>query len=187
MTNGEPALSSKLCLGFIVGVMLFDPAVSLAMPHLTSGRSFAILAPQPTPDDLKSLLLLFPEDQEVQQAIKKLVKKKLAIHEDSLEDAAFEILATNWLGRIVFFMVHVIVCVGTWFAIAEFLAAQRLRDTASTQTQHDVTVSLQGIAVKSSLHGMALLSIAFAFYLLYLKYVHPVVVLSNQSDSGSLG
>lgn len=151
------------------------------------GRQFSTIARDPDVSELKSLLELFPDDAELQQALKQFALAKLTSYEGAVQDRTFELRATNWAGRLIFLVVHVIIAVGTWFAIAEFRAAQRIRETAKTDPPNEVTVSLEGIAIKSTLQGMALLTIAFGFYLVYLKYVHPVVVITSDVGSPPLG
>jgi hypothetical protein len=65
-----------------------------------------------------------------------------------------------------------------WAIIAasiEFIRAQRVR-TAAAEIQ-ELRVSLEGLALKTSLHGTLLLVIAMCFYYLFLKFVYPITVV----------
>jgi hypothetical protein len=65
-----------------------------------------------------------------------------------------------------------------WAVVAasvEFIRAQKVR-TAAGEMQ-ELRVSLEGLALKTSMHGTLLLVIAMSFYYLFLKFVYPVTVV----------
>lgn len=66
----------------------------------------------------------------------------------------------------------------------QHLRRSNLAGASAAQTAHfaeppgssetEFKLSLEGIALKTALHGLAILAIALAFYFLYLKFVYPI-------------
>jgi len=79
---------------------------------------------------------------------------------------------TNWISRGIFVVVHGILAFARWAARREFREAHRMR--ARNREQHERNVSLEGIALKTSLQGILLLGFASGFDFLYLKFVYPI-------------
>lgn len=100
---------------------------------------------------------------------------------------------------VVFFFAHLLLIAGLAAAWSEFASAAALRRAAQTQpattpraeTQpqpgagsqpspervdpiHELQLGLQGVALKTSLHGLLILLVAMGFYFLYLKFVYPI-------------
>ena len=101
---------------------------------------------------------------------------------------------TNWISRFIFVVIHVVLFLGLWAAMKEFIDAGRTRKSApapittaltdekaqaAQAKQNEVTISLQGIALKTSLHGFLILAAAIGFYFLYLKFVYPITVIGG--------
>jgi len=76
---------------------------------------------------------------------------------------------------VVFVSAHIVLLLGLIAAATEFLRARKTRKDADKQT--DLNVSLQGIALKTSLHGTILLALSISFYFLYLKFVYPITAI----------
>jgi hypothetical protein len=73
---------------------------------------------------------------------------------------------------VIFYVVHFILLCAVAFSILEIISAGYLRK--KIREKQEIEINLEGIAMKTSMIGLLLLSIAFAFYLLYLKFVYPV-------------
>ncbi|HEX2837534.1 MAG TPA: hypothetical protein VHN77_05355 [Phycisphaerales bacterium] len=87
-----------------------------------------------------------------------------------------ELFYTNWIGRIVFLVAHGVLALGLWMAAHEFRAAQAGRRKAEDQAQ-EIKLSLEGIALKTALHGVVIMAFAMGFYFLYLKFVYPITTV----------
>ncbi|MHC4401002.1 MAG: hypothetical protein ACYTG0_15100 [Planctomycetota bacterium] len=94
------------------------------------------------------------------------------------------------MSYLVFFVVHALLGLAVWCASREFLHASKMRrspakgksgkenENRAPEVQ-EITVSLEGIALKTSFHGTLLLVIALAFYYLFLQFVYPVSVVGQ--------
>ena len=69
--------------------------------------------------------------------------------------------------------IHIVFAVGLWAATKEILHAGKTRKRSSEQ--HELMISLEGIALKTSLHGTILLVLSIVLYFLFLKFVYPIV------------
>ena len=97
-----------------------------------------------------------------------------------------------------FLVAHAILTVGLWAAVRGFLHAAETRKEAPAPpdpaavaaatpaeaarlalAEQEIRVSLEGIALKTTLHGVVLLAMAIGFYFLYLKFVYPVTVVGS--------
>lgn len=76
---------------------------------------------------------------------------------------------------VVFWAAQVLLLWAIIAASIEFVRAQRVR-TAAAEIQ-ELRVSLEGLALKTSMHGTFLLVIAMSFYYLFLKFVYPITVV----------
>lgn len=47
----------------------------------------------------------------------------------------------------------------------------------------ELELGLEKMALKTSLHGLLLLAVSFGFYFMYLKFVHPIVVVGSGTTS----
>jgi hypothetical protein len=96
-----------------------------------------------------------------------------------LNDVRFVINATNVLGFVIFLVVHGLLAIAVYVAMREFSKSVRTRSRVRENEPQlqELELSLEKIAVKTSLHGVLLLSFALAFYFLYLKFVYPITVV----------
>ncbi len=113
------------------------------------------------------------DDPEVLAAWKRLLLAQFERDTQILAERRQTLAWTNWISRGIFVVVHVILGFALWAARREFLEARRTRD--KSREQHEVNVSLEGVALKTSLQGVLLLGFALGFYFLYLKFVYPIV------------
>lgn len=116
------------------------------------------------------------EIPELVEARQKLALAQVNREVQKLDEMERELWYYNWMGRLMFVVVHVIIMMGLWMAWLEFKHALVLRRQADQQPS-ELKLSLDGVALKTSLHGTALLALAFGFYLLYLKFVYPLIVV----------
>jgi hypothetical protein len=78
-------------------------------------------------------------------------------------------------------LVHIALVVGLVLSTMEFRLAMRLRSISNkpgdegTPRQQELSVSMEGIAVKTTLVGFLILASSLAFYFLYLKTVYPII------------
>jgi hypothetical protein len=142
------------------GVLLSPDAAAELLAGATGGGG----APSPT-------AAVF-DDPEVLAAWKRLLLAQFERDTQILAERRQTLAWTNWISRGIFVVVHVILGFALWAARREFLDAQRTR--AKSREQHEVNVSLEGVALKTSLQGVLLLGFALGFYFLYLKFVYPI-------------
>jgi len=94
----------------------------------------------------------------------------------ALEERRSVVSTTNRIGYGVAFVVHGIVLFGVWAAWREFRYASRRR-SSQPEKETELSINIEGIALKSTLHGLLLLGASFGFYLAYLVLVYPVETL----------
>lgn len=74
-----------------------------------------------------------------------------------------------WIGHSMWLMANFLVLFCTYLSFREFSTAQKIRKLDASQ---EIKISLEGIALKTTLHGVVLLALAMCFYFLYLKFVY---------------
>jgi len=73
-----------------------------------------------------------------------------------------------------FYLAHSLLLLGISLGLLEFRQAYRLRRTGRQSDRIELSISLEGIALKSSVNGLLLFLLSFAFYLAFLHYVYPL-------------
>lgn len=151
---------------------------------MSSLPPMAVLGQQPSSDELETLSSIYPDDEEVKAAIKAVILDRCQRAQAIAADQSFEIAYTNNVGRFILVVVHLILGIALYCSWKEFAAANRLRAMASNAapTVQEITISTEGLALKTSLQGTLLLLIALGFYFLYLKYVFPVAVVDSSGS-----
>lgn len=86
------------------------------------------------------------------------------------------IFLTNISANITFVLAHIFLLIGCFLAYKEIRHANALRKEGKAQ-EVELKVGLEGVALKSSFLGFAVLTLALAFYFAYLKFVYPVIVI----------
>jgi hypothetical protein len=115
------------------------------------------------------------EDEEVREAYRRWLIQWLDRQTAILGEQQSVISITNRISWFIFIVVHLILLLGLWAATKEFRHASRTRREKPEQSEF--RLSMEGIALKTALHGLLLLAIAFAFYFVYLRFVYPVTVV----------
>jgi len=118
-----------------------------------------------------------PEKPELSAAREQLAIAQVRRELQKLKETERELFYYNWMGRAMFVIVHLILALGLWMAWWEFKNARTRRAQAIAEPEQELKLSLEGIALKSSLHGTVLLGLAFGFYLVYVKFVYPMVTV----------
>jgi hypothetical protein len=116
---------------------------------------------------------LLRQDAEVREAFRAALVARYQRERGILEERAGVIAWTNLASIIIFWVVHAVLAAALWAALVEFRHASRTRK-GGLQAPQEIRVSLEGVALKTTLHGLMLLAIAFGFYFLYLKFVYPI-------------
>jgi hypothetical protein len=90
----------------------------------------------------------------------------------------------DWSGRVIFWMVMLLVLAGLVFSSIHFyvglkhpLASSDKSENAGNATEFEAT--LQGIKLKSSVLGLAILSMSMVFFYMYLKFVYPITNITQ--------
>lgn len=144
-------------------------------------------------------------DDPVVVAYRDFLISRLHHEKDMLGESSRVIRFTNWISWFIFAVTHVILGIGVWAAVREFIHASRMRheaphvqplsslksieDTDAPQgnsmqarmalAEQEIRVSLEGVALKTTLHGVILFAMAIGFYVLYLKFVYPITVVGQ--------
>lgn len=135
-----------------------------------------------TPDEkFIEAIVEFHQFGELSDDLSKMVedyaREKMTREQEKLQEARTVIRWTNFSSKVGFAVAHLAVLLGFWAAVTELLHARKLRKNGEKLEQQELRVGLEGIAVRTSLHGILLLMIAFGFYLVYLKFVFPIQVV----------
>lgn len=119
----------------------------------------------------------FDESGETRALRERLLVRQLERELSKIDETQRELWYYNVMGRGMFVVVHVVLLLALYVAWVEFKNARGSREEAHEAAEQELKISLEGIALKSSLQGTILLGLAFGFYLLYVKFVYPLVVL----------
>lgn len=121
-------------------------------------------APNPTIDE-------FEKDEQVKEMRKELLMARYKNEIETLEENKRIVNNVNKIGYVVFAIAHILLVLAVAASVHEFIHASKTRK--KKPDHHEIQVSLEGIALRSSLHGVVLLVVAILFYFLFLKYVLP--------------
>ena len=124
---------------------------------------------------LKELLAVTGTDEEVRAAYKKMMLARMAHEQNSLQERGKVVYWTNRVGVFIFILTHLVLFIGIWAAIKEFISANKTRSTETEQTE--LKVSMEGIALKTALHGTLIFALTLFLYFLFLKFVYPINVI----------
>lgn len=120
------------------------------------------------------------------EGIDHYIREKIDRERAKLVERKKAVAWTNFEARVVFLVVHVGLVLALCIAVLEFVEVRRVRRRAESLQKpeesrevQEFQVSLEGVAIKTSLQGILLLGIAFAFYLLYVRFVYPVQVVGG--------
>ena len=69
---------------------------------------------------------------------------------------------------------HVFLFTGIIYAVLEFKHANVARRRANKETE--LRLSLEGVAIKTSLNGLVLFAISLIFYFMYLYFIYPITI-----------
>lgn len=122
-------------------------------------------------------------DPEVRSAFKAMLVRKYKREAEILDERRSVLRWTDGVSRGIFVVVHVVLLIGLWAAVREFRHAEQTRKEAKVARlkadgePSEFKIGLEGIALKTSLHGLLILGAAIGFYFMYLKFVYPVTVL----------
>lgn len=150
---------AKYCV-FVALISLFSVSVSGDIFMLQPRQP----APNPTIDELE-------KDEQVKEVRKEWLIATYKNEIQKLEENKRIVNNVNRIGYIVFAVAHVLLLLAVAASIQEFVYASKTRK--KKPDHHEIQVSLEGIALRSSLHGVILLVVAILFYFLFLKYVLP--------------
>ncbi len=90
------------------------------------------------------------------------------------EKANFKMVDTANTHRLVVIrLAHLMVAIGIGFSFWEMYQANRVRKHSLTPQANDIAISLQGVALKTSINGLAFLVIALGFYYLIVGAFFP--------------
>jgi hypothetical protein len=117
------------------------------------------------------------ESERLTNARERLALAQIEREIRKIEETEGELGVYNLMGRVMFFVVHLILALGLSMAWSEFRTAMARRKVAADETVQELKLSLDGIALKSSLQGTIILCLAFGFYFAYLRFVYPIVIV----------
>lgn len=119
-----------------------------------------------------SLSQSFEEDPEIKAAKKELLLFYLDHLKENISDSSAAVKWNHFASNIVLTTVHILLLLGVIFSSLEFKKSYALFSVKSSDSE--IEISANKIAVKTSLHGILLLSLSFAFYSLFVIYVYPI-------------
>jgi hypothetical protein len=162
---------------YILIILIFSGfAFAEESPPNVQPQSVAPSTPIEEIEDINIKILTSEEiDEKVRKAYRELIFKRFEHEKTAMDERQSVIIWTNRASAIIFVITHMVLIMGIWAAMKEFHNANKLRK--ENPEQHEIKVSIEGIALKTSLHGSLLLSICVFLYFLFLKYVLPVNVI----------
>ena len=177
-------MQTKLWLLLVVFVLLAHTAtaeifLSAVKPEDRNGSIASIVEPEDL-ELLEKLALIYElsqDDPAVKAEARKYVLARYSYEVEKLAERQRVIYWTNRAGIVIFVMTHCLILLGFWAALREFLDARKTR-RRSVETQ-ELELSLERIALKTSLHGSVIFAFTLLLYLLFLKFVYPVTVVSS--------
>ena len=114
-------------------------------------------------------------DPDIRQAYKAWTIAYMARQVDAIKENKSAFAMSGTMSILVCWVAHILLALAVLAAAVEFIRALQTRHKASQN--EEVRVSLEGIALKTSMNGTLLLVIAMAFYYLFLKFVYPVTIV----------
>lgn len=128
------------------------------------------------------------KDPAVQEAWKQWTIKWIQANESELAESKRALAGHNIMSIVVGVAVHCVLFVSLGVAVMEFVSAMAIRKRASRSRKQntptseaeeariqEIEIKADGIALKTSLHGTALLAFSLVFYFLFVFLVLPVV------------
>jgi hypothetical protein len=127
------------------------------------------------PNTAQSSAVAEMSDPGIKQAYKAWTIAYITRQMDALKENKSAFAMSGTMSIIVCWVAHILLAWAVIAATVEFIRALQTRRKASES--QELRVSLEGIALKTSLHGTFLLVIAMLFYYLFLKFVYPITVV----------
>lgn len=112
------------------------------------------------------------QKQELVRAYEDLLLAYYRRETEILSEHKSTIAATNVIGYLICIVAHLLLALAVWAAIREYREAARQRKTRNVS--QELQLSLEGISLKTSLHGTILLVLAIVFYFMYVKFIYPI-------------
>ena len=116
-------------------------------------------------------------DPDIRQAYKAWTIAYMTRQIDALKENKSAFAMSGTMSVIVCWVAHILLALAVLAAAVEFIRAMQTRQKASEN--QELRVSLEGIALKTSMHGTLLLVLAMLFYYLFLKFVYPVTIVTT--------
>ena len=86
--------------------------------------------------------------------------------------------------RFIFWMVIVIVTLGVFFAVINFIQSiSLLKKKTGKDVATEFKAGLDGVEIKTSLVGFLILTVSLLFFYLYLKEVYPIKLVETGKDT----
>jgi hypothetical protein len=85
------------------------------------------------------------------------------------------------LSIIIFIIVILLVLAGTYMSYLQFKKGiTNTGETDTSESESELSISKEGIKIRSSVIGLLILAISFAFFYSYLRYIYPISVVPSQ-------
>jgi hypothetical protein len=157
---------------FIVVITLFWPKAAFALKP----------APSPRRDVLEAAIQIAQDDKadpKVRQVAVAFLQQTMEQEKGQLSETTRVFRFTYVESIVIFSLAHLFALLALAAAISEFVASRGLRRKASSSSQHEVEVSIERLAIKTSSMALLYLVAALAFYFMYVKFVYPVVLVGS--------
>ncbi len=119
------------------------------------------------PTELKNI------DQEAYNEYLRYVRAYYRYKADEIQVTRKAFLWQDFASKVVFWCVILLIVSGVVFSGVQFFKSFK---TTAVQSE-EVELNLQGLKIKSSFVGLAVLAISLAFFFLYLKFVYPIEIV----------
>lgn len=109
----------------------------------------------------------------------RIEEKITDLKESQLEHRKFTIWFQYWTSLIIFITVIILVIGGFYLAYLQF----KVDKTNNTSNESSLEISSKGIKISSSVIGLVILTISFAFFYLYIEEVHKIYELPSINNT----
>ena len=183
---------------FLVCILSYTETVvaiqsSAGQPRAVAGQPRAVIVQPEQPADIAKLIEAYnnlqgevfdpdskeyreyiKKDEDLRTALKAYILKKIEDEDIRREETRQVVNQTNASASVTFWIAHILLVLSILISGFELWHAKRLRSKAKKESI-EVEISLEKIALKSSVNGTLMLFISLVFYFMYLKFVYPII------------
>lgn len=158
----------------LVGLLLLLSCVSFIPDKSSAGTLGTVEESKFTKDEelFLEMMVRLGADEGVKESYREFASARMEYAIKAMEERDRVIYWSNRASILIFLIAHAVLLLGLWAAIGEFLEARKIRH-ANVEAS-EIKIGLDGLALKTSLHGTVILLFSMALYYMFLVYVLPI-------------